>query len=68
METTKDRDIAVQSHLREKRIAPLEELKKALGTGARMTVFRVLRRLGYLSSYSHRGQFYTLFEIPHFDE
>ncbi|MBW1613332.1 MAG: hypothetical protein JRJ57_05020, partial [Deltaproteobacteria bacterium] len=57
METTKDRDIAVQSYLREKRIASLEELKRTLGTGARMTVFRVLRRLGYLSSYSHRGQF-----------
>jgi len=67
METTKERDKAVQRYLHEKRIAPLEELKKTLGTDARMTAFRVLRRLGYLSSYSHRGQFYTLFEIPHFD-
>lgn len=67
METTKERDKAVQRYLHEKRIAPLEELKTTLGTDARMTVFRVLRRLGYLSSYSHRGQFYTLFEIPHFD-
>ena len=68
METTKERDKAVQRYLREKKIAPLEELKTTLGTDARMTVFRVLRRLGYLSSYSHRGQFYTLFEIPQFDE
>jgi len=68
MERTKERDKAVQRYLREKKIAPLEELKTTLGTDARMTVFRVLRRLGYLSSYSHRGQFYTLFEIPHFDE
>jgi hypothetical protein len=33
-----------------------------------MTVFRTLRRLGYLSSYSHCGQFYTLRQIPDFDE
>ena len=32
-----------------------------------MTVFRALCRLGYLSSYSHRGQFYTLRQIPSFD-
>jgi len=68
MTTTKERDKAVQRYLREKKIAPLEELKTTLRTDARMTVFRVLSRLGYLSSYSHRGQFYTLFDIPHFDE
>ncbi|MDD5708823.1 MAG: hypothetical protein PHR35_23150 [Kiritimatiellae bacterium] len=32
-----------------------------------MTVFRTLRRLGYYSSYSHRGRFYTLHGIPVFD-
>lgn len=68
MESTKEGDKAVQRYLREKKIARLEELKATLETGVRMTVFRVLRRLGYLSSYSHRGQFYTLFEVPHFDE
>jgi hypothetical protein len=68
MESTKARDKAVRRYLHEKKIACLEELKAALGTDVRMTVFRVLRRLRYLSSYSHRGQFYTLSEIPHFDE
>lgn len=68
MELTKEKDKAVQKYLREKKIARLEELKATLKTDVRMTVFRVLRRLGYLSSYSHRGQFYTLFEIPHFDD
>jgi hypothetical protein len=33
-----------------------------------MTVFRKLRQLGYLTSYSHRGKYYTLLEIPEFDE
>ncbi|MHC4093185.1 MAG: hypothetical protein ACYSVY_23440 [Planctomycetota bacterium] len=52
----------------EEKIATLEELKSALGTTGTMTVFRKLKTLGYLSSYSHRGKYYTLHEIPDFDE
>ncbi len=63
-----ERDKTVQKFLRAKKIASLEELKTTLATDVRMTVFRSLRRLGYLSSYSHRGQFYTLSQIPDFDE
>jgi hypothetical protein len=33
-----------------------------------MTAFRHLKTLPYLSSYSHRGRFYTLQDIPLFDE
>ena len=44
-------------------ILTLEELKSALGTQVAMTVFRKLRPLGYLSSYSHRGKYYTLNEM-----
>jgi hypothetical protein len=32
-----------------------------------MTVFRKLARLDYLTSYSHRGGYYTLQSIPRFD-
>lgn len=32
-----------------------------------MTVFRKLKALGYQTSYSHRGKFYTLRDIPRFD-
>lgn len=46
--------------------AQLKELQRALGTSTR-TVFRVLDRLGYLSSYSHAGAYYTLRAIPQFD-
>ena len=49
-------------------ILTLEELKSALGTQVAMTVFRKLRPLGYLSSYSHRGKYYTLNEIARFDQ
>ena len=59
---------ALRSHLQKKMIATLGELKAKLRTSSTMTVFRKLKELGYLSSYSHRGKYYTLTEIPHFDE
>lgn len=65
--TTFDPEI-LHRYLRRHKIAPLPELKHALGTAAGLTVFRKLRPLGYLSSYSHRGQFYTLREITRFDD
>jgi hypothetical protein len=66
MDRTKDAQVL--ELLQKKKIVCLEELKAALGVDVRMTIFRTLRRLEYLSSYSHRGQFYTLRQIPHFDE
>lgn len=54
--------------LEKEKIASLEELKQALRTTGTMTVFRKLSALGYRSSYSHRGKFYTLKDIPRFDE
>jgi hypothetical protein len=33
-----------------------------------MTAFRRLSELGYLSSYSHAGRYYTLADIPQFDD
>lgn len=51
--------------LRDK-IARLPDLKRALGTHVDLTVFRKLKQLDYLTSYSHRGRFYTLREIAHF--
>lgn len=48
-------------------IATLPDLKQALGTQVDLTVFRKLRELDYLTSYSHRGRFYTLRQIVRFD-
>ena len=58
----------VRSFLQEHRIATLAELKQRLGSFATMTVFRKLRALGYRTSFSHRGKYYTLADIPQFDE
>ena len=57
----------LREFLRLKRIATLPELKQALGTTVDTTVFRKLKELSYRSSYSHRGRYYTLAEIPRFD-
>ena len=50
------------------KIATLDELKQALGTAVDVTVFRKLKPLDYLTSYSHRGRYYTLREIARFDD
>ncbi len=67
MKRSRERDTKLHNLLTDNRIATIEELKAALETTATMTVFRGLSRLGYLSSYSHRGRFYTLAEIADFD-
>ena len=54
--------------LRARVVATIDDLKKALGTQVDMTVFRKLREIPYLTSYSHRGRFYTLTESARFDE
>jgi hypothetical protein len=50
------------------KIATLGELKHALGTSVDVTVFRKLKPLDYLTSYSHRGRYYSLREIARFDD
>lgn len=45
----------------------LDQLRRALGTNSRTTVFRVLSNAGYLTSFSHAGRYYTLEQIPEFD-
>lgn len=54
--------------LQERKIATFAEIAEALGTNGRRTVFRKLKELAYLTSYSHRGRYYTLKEIARFDE
>jgi hypothetical protein len=49
------------------KIATLPDLKRTLGTDVDLTVFRKLKQLDYLTSYSHGGRFYTLREIARFD-
>lgn len=58
----------LRKHLLRHKIATLPELKQALGTSANLTVFRKLKLLDYLSSYTHRGRYYALRESVRFDD
>lgn len=62
------RSDVLRSLLLRSKIATLDELKQALGTPVDVTVFRKLKPLDYLTSYSHRGRYYTLREIASFDQ
>jgi len=53
---------------RKRPIVTLDTLLETLRTRSRMSVFRRLSAIGYLTSYSHAGRYYTLREIPEFDE
>lgn len=57
----------LESLLEQKRVCTFSELADALGTESRMTVFRKLAELPYLTSYSHRGKYYTLKPTCRFD-
>lgn len=56
------------SLLYEQNVATMSQLKRALGTGVTYTVLRKLAPLGYRSSYSHCGMYYTLDSIAHYDD
>ena len=58
---------ALVQMLRRRTVATMADMKAALGTRVDMTVFRKLRTVDYLTSYSHGGRFYTLRELAEFD-
>jgi hypothetical protein len=68
MNTTKYQLQALKQFFDHNKIASLDQLREALGNPARCTVFRKLSDLQYLSSYSHRGKYYTLKSIARFSE
>jgi hypothetical protein len=50
------------------KVATLPQLKATLGTAVDATVFRKLSTLPYRTSYSHRGAYYTLDTLAHYDQ
>jgi len=67
MNKTKYSIQAIEKFLKHHKIATFEQLKAALNNPARCTIFRKLADLEYLSSYSHRGKYYTLRSIARFN-
>ena len=67
MDSPVDARQALHHLFQRRRTAELKDLFAALKTRSRMTVFRRLSSVGYLSSYSHAGRYYTLSDVPEFD-
>ena len=57
----------IEKLLYTQKMATMAELKAILGTHVDMTIYRKLKALPYLKSYSDRGKYYTLEDIPAFD-
>ncbi len=55
------------SLFKRKKVSYLAEIKEDLGTQSTMTAFRKLKQLCYITSYSHRGKYYTIKDIAEFN-
>jgi hypothetical protein len=55
-------------YMNKRKIATMDELKDLLKTQSRMTVFRKLKKLDYISSCSHKGKYYSLNRIAEYNE
>lgn len=58
----------IKSLFEKKQILNMADLQTCLGTPCSRTVFRYLKKLNYISSYTHAGKYYTLPEIAQFDQ
>jgi hypothetical protein len=52
---------------RKRPVLQLPEITRALASRSARSIFRDLTSIGYLSSYTHTGRYYTLQSIPQFD-
>lgn len=57
----------VKKLFQKEKVLKIDSLCKVFGTQSRRTVHRYMKEMEYLTSYSHAGQYYTLFEIAEFD-
>jgi hypothetical protein len=57
----------VENFFRKRRVVTMSDLCEAIGSSSRMTVFRRLRQMEYVTSYTHAGRYYTLYDIARFD-
>lgn len=67
MESQRRGSAELEVLLQQRKVCTLEELMKELGTQVRMTVWRKLAQLPYLTSYSDRGRYYALKSSCQFD-
>jgi hypothetical protein len=59
---------SLQKIFLKQQIVNMRVLSKILQTKSRMSIFRRLKEIGYFSSFTHAGKYYTLTNTPQFDE
>ena len=59
---------ALKKLFRRSSVVDMETLFRTIDTRSRMSIFRRLNEIGYYSSYTHTGRYYTLVGIPFFDK
>ena len=57
----------LENFIKNRRVVEMRELLEAAESNSRMTVFRRLRGIAYVCSYSHAGRYYTHKDIAQFD-
>ena len=67
MLSPEDSKKALYKWFRKRYIADLNQLFRVLETNSRMSVFRRLKLIGYLTSFTDAGRYYTLGDVPSFD-
>ncbi len=69
MQTKNEKAISlIKKFYKKRKHAQLADLSIVLGTQSRMSIFRKMRQLNYISSYTHKGKYYTIPDAIHFDE
>lgn len=58
---------AIKNLFQKHKVLQIDDLFKVIGTRSRRTVHRYIKEFEYLTSYSHKGRYYTLQEIAKFD-
>lgn len=58
----------IRGWLQRKKVAQMKELREMLGGRSKRSVFRDLGEVGYRTSYTHVGRYFTREDIPVFDD
>lgn len=58
----------IENLIRLKKIVTFKDISEHIQINARMSIIRKLRELPYLTSYSHKGKYYTLDSIAEFSD
>jgi hypothetical protein len=59
---------SLQKIFLKQQVVNMSALSNILQTKSRMSIFRRLKEIGYFSSFTHAGKYYTITNIPQFDE